>query len=500
VFRSSPSRRALWLLGATVFLATCLVAQPATGWNVNSRLDLVFSVVDQGRVTIDTFHDRKPFTTGDEALYNGHYYSDKTFGVSVIAMPVYGLISGVSRVLHVHPSFQLIQFLLTRWAVALPAALAAMLLANLLIRLGAIPRLAVLVTSGVFFGSMLFGYSTVFYPYVPGVACCLGALTLVWQVPITARRMALAGLLLGSALVFDLTFNISVAVIVVLAILALRHERRMRAAKLLASAAAAAMVPIGAFAIYSAHIFGSPTIPYKYEASDYFREGMSRGVMGVTSPKLDVMWFLSFHPYRGILFWSPWMVMVVLCGVWLARHDERLRAVAIASIVTFVAYFLFNAGYYEWWGGSTMGPRLMIPMFAVVPLTLVAACRADTPVWMRAGLTSTMAAGVALSLPLSMTEPQTKPGNSIDVLSSVRAGQHLNVPQLDVLRNFYQLNWLGSKHIWLFPVEISFALCMMVVFGGTALAYLVAAEHDGLNFDDQPTSGLPAHALTSMTN
>jgi hypothetical protein len=493
VFRSSPSRRALWLLGATVFLATCLVAQPATGWNVNSRLDLVFSVVDQGRVSIDSYHDRKPYATGDKAFYNGHYYSDKTFGVSVVAMPVYGLISGVSRLLHLHPSFQLIQFILTRWAVALPAALAAMLLANLLIRLGAIPRLAVLATSGVFFGSMLFGYSTVFYPYVPGIACCLGALTLIWQVPVRLRRLAFAGLLLGAALVFDLTFNISVAVIGVLLLLAVRRERRARAVQLVAAAAAAALLPIGAFAVYSAHIFGSPTIPYKYEASDYFRRGMANGVMGVTTPKFDVMWFLSFHPFRGVLFWSPWLVMVVVCGIWLARRDARLRAVAIASVVTLVAYFLFNAGYYEWWGGSTMGPRLMIPMFAVVPLALVAACRADSPVWMRAGLVATMAAGVALSLPLSMTEPQTKPGNSIGVLTSVRVGQHLHVPQLDVLRSFYRLDWTGMKHVWVFPIGLSFAMCMLVVFGGTALAYLVAAEHDGLNFDDQSA---PAYELT----
>jgi hypothetical protein len=260
-----------------------------------------------------------------------------------------------------------------------------------------------------------------------------------------------------------------------------------------AAAGAAALVPIGAFALYSAHIFGSPTIPYQYEASDYFRLGMAKGVMGVTAPKLDAMWFLSFHPYRGILFWSPWLVMVVVCAVWLARRDARLRAVAIASLVTFIAYFLFNAGYYEWWGGSTMGPRLMIPMFAIVPLALVAACRADTPTWMRAGVLATMTAGVTLSLPLSMTEPQTKPGNTIDVLSSVRAGQRLDVPQLDVLRNFYRLDWFGIKHIWLFPIGLSFAMCLFVVFGGTTLAYLVAAEHDGLNFDDQPTA---AYELT----
>ena len=29
--------------------------------------------------------------------------------------------------------------------------------------------------------------------------------------------------------------------------------------------------------------------------------------------------------------------------------------IAIAALVTFVGYFLFNSGYYEWWGGAGMG-------------------------------------------------------------------------------------------------------------------------------------------------
>lgn len=463
------------LLGATVFVATCLVTQPATGWNANSRLDLVFSVVDHGSVSIDSYHGTTPFVTGDKASFDGHYYSDKVFGVSLLAMPVYGLVSVAARLLHVHPSFQLIQFLLTRWAVSLPAALAAMLLAALLIRLGAIPRLAILVTSGVFFGSLLFGYSTVFFPYLPGIACCLGALTRIWSPPLTKRRVALIGLLLGSAMIFDFTFVIAVVVIGVLLLIELRRLGLARAARLGAICAGVASLPLVAFATYSAAIFGSPAIPYRYESSTFFRTAMSKGIMGVTAPKLDAMWFLSFHAYRGILLWSPWLMMVIVCAVWLARRDERLRPVAIASLATLVAYFLFNAGYYEWWGGAAMGPRLMIPMFAIVPLALVAACRPDTPVAMRVGVTATMVLGVLLCLPVSMTDPQTQQANLTSTLLVVKPGQHLRVVQLDVLRDFYRLRWSEIKHVWVLPVTVSFLLCMLVVVAGTAWAYATAA-------------------------
>jgi hypothetical protein len=470
----SLTRRALWLLGATVFVATCFLSQPVTGWNSNSRLDLVFAVVDHSRLTIDEYQATKPFDTGDKALFKGHYYSDKTIGVSVVALPMYAAIRGVSKVLDVHPSFQLVQYLLTRWAVSLPAAVAAMLLASLLVRLGAIPRRAILVTAGVFFGSMLFGYSTVFFPYLNGVAACLGALTIVLSPPLTLKRAAWVGLLLGSALIFDLTFVIAVAVIGVLLLRALRGSGVGRAAALLATSATAAALPVAGFTIYSMVIFGKPTIPYQYEASTFFRDNMSRGVMGVTTPKLDVMWFLSFHAYRGILFWSPWLLPLIACCIWLIKNDKRMRPIAIASIATFVGYFIFNSAYYEWWGGATMGPRLMIPMFAVVPLGLVAVCRSDCPRWLRYWVTAALALAVALCLPVAMIDPQTKQGNQRGLLMGIREGVHLRVVQIEVLKDFYRLFWLNIKPVAGIPIVFSFIACMVVIAGGTGFAYYTA--------------------------
>lgn len=471
-------RRALWLLGATVFLAACCLSQPATGWNANSRLALVYAVVDHGQLSIDEYQDTQPMKTGDKAEYGGHFYSDKVIGVSAIAIPVYAVVTAVSHAIGVHPSFQFVQYLLTRLAVAIPAALAAMMMANLLIRLGAVPRLAFLVTSGVFFGSMLFGYSTVFYPYLPGIACCLGALILVLPPTktLTMRRAAAAGGLLGGALVFDLTFVIVVAVIGVFVLAAMRGLPRAAVVRCTGAAVAAAAVPLGVFAVYSTVIFGSPTIPYRYESSDFFREGMSAGVMGVTSPKLSAMWFLSFDSYRGILFWSPWLVMAIVGACWLIARDRSARPIAIASLVTFAGYFLFNAGYYEWWGGAAMGPRLMLPMFAVVPLALVAACRTDAPRVLRVGTAITLAVSVGLCLPVSMVDPQTHQGNLTSTLLQARFGDALHVGQLEALRDFYLLRWINIKPVWLVPIILSFCLCLLVIGCGTALSYRAASR------------------------
>ena len=196
--------------------------------------------------------------------------------------------------------------------------------------------------------------------------------------------------------------------------------------------------------------------------------------MGVTSPKRDVMWFLSFHAYRGVLFWSPWLVPLIVCCIWLIKNDKRLRPTAIASLATLVSYFVFNSAYCEWWGGATMGPRLMIPMFAVVPLGLVAVCRADSPRWLRYSVAATMTIAVGLCLPVAMVDPQTKQGNARDLLMGIHHGARLRVVQIEVLKDFYRLFWINIKPVAGIPIVFSFIACMTVIAGGTGFAYYIA--------------------------
>ena len=53
------------------------------GWNQGSRLAELHAIVNRGLVRIDAYHE----VTGDKALVNGHYYSEKAPAVTLVALP-----------------------------------------------------------------------------------------------------------------------------------------------------------------------------------------------------------------------------------------------------------------------------------------------------------------------------------------------------------------------------------------------------------------------------
>src|SRR6201993_1308275 len=88
--RSQAGRRAV-IIGVALFLTYAYFYQ-AGGWNQNTRFDLVRAVLEQGTFSIDKYHAN----TGDKAFVDGHYYSDKAPGLSLISIP---LVAGAEPVL-----------------------------------------------------------------------------------------------------------------------------------------------------------------------------------------------------------------------------------------------------------------------------------------------------------------------------------------------------------------------------------------------------------------
>ncbi len=453
-----------------VFFTMAFVYHPETGWNVNTRLDLVFAVVRDGTLSLDQYHDRAPYATGDKALFKGTYYSDKIFGVSLLALPFYWLGNLVT------PDtlgFAGGHALMKTAAVAAPGAFAAALFFLLLARLGCPPRRAVALTAFSVFGTMWFGYGTVFYPYMPGLASALAALWLIFFPP--ARRMTplncfAIGLLLGYSLLCDLTFGLAVFGIGVIWLLRLADQGGLFGSRAFAEMTghrtpirrlsihattfwAGVLLPLSFFFAYCFVIFGEFTIPYEYEASQRFREGMAQGFMGVQAPELAPLYYMTLHPFRGLLFWSP-IVLFGLAGcVKATREHGKRRLAGWLGIWCFTAYLVFNAGYYMWWGGWAMGPRLMIPMLPFVLLGLGEMAR---PLKRRRGerkvpakllWPATLAAGVlslALSLPLSLYDPQIPQSNPDSVLAKASFSTDLYVPHWQAHRAFYS----GRLDLW----------------------------------------------------
>jgi hypothetical protein len=478
-FPTAHRRAALWL-GLAVFLPALLIYHPLTGWNVNTRLALVFAFVDQGTFIIDDYH--LAYETGDKAFFEGHYYSDKIIGLGLLAMPFYY----VWRLLGFPHDFEWADYLLTRWAVTIPASIAIVLFWRLMLHLGAEPRRALLLTAVSFFGSMLFGYSTIFMPYLLGIACLLGAILLIARhncTPFTSLQSAAIGFLCGFAMLSDFLFGLAAIAIGFLflarAFLA-TGATPLSGLRDTAIAMVCGALPIALFVAYSISIYGEPTIPYQYEDNPRFRIGMSQGLMGATYPNPAAIWFLTVHPYRSLFFWYPWIIGGLAGLFMLLRTKGFPRILAIIGLLSIAGYFYYNICYYMWWGGWTMGPRLMIPAYTFLILGLAPFARRDTPAWIFFTLLALGLIAFALNQPLAIMEPQIPQGNADELMENATWRSRLDVPQFVFLRIFYTFDIFrtadGTGWVWNQMIRRLLAFVLPVLLVGLAWRELERSE------------------------
>ena len=90
--------RAAWMLAAMLFVASAYFYQDPE-WNGNSRFSLTRALVEHGNFQIDDYISAPGWATEDRALFNGHYYSDKAIGSSLLAAPFYFLIFKLSGIM-----------------------------------------------------------------------------------------------------------------------------------------------------------------------------------------------------------------------------------------------------------------------------------------------------------------------------------------------------------------------------------------------------------------
>jgi hypothetical protein len=98
----------------------------------------------------------------------------------------------------------------------------------------------------------------------------------------------------------------------------------------------------------------------------------SHGLFGVTYPKLGVLVELLIGRYRGLLPYSPILILAAMGFAAPTHRPERLTAAAI------VVYYLLFVSSYQWWqGGSSFGSRHLAPMlpFLCLPLGWIADAR-----------------------------------------------------------------------------------------------------------------------------
>jgi len=421
-----------------VFACACAFVVQSPGWAQTSYMALSRALSD-GTAQIDRWH----WETHDVAWFEGHYYSVKPPGFVFATYPLFAALDGagaervareararaernggvpwMSRELPVESyGYDRERARAARaaiandapltWALGLlgvlvPALVLLVVLSRLVERVapGTGPAAAITLAAG----TMVLPFSTLYFSHILSAALAFGAFALAWRErdgPSRPRRLALAGLLAGLAVVCEYPLAIAALIIGLYAI-----SRRAGLVELLRRAAAygggvvAGAAPLLAYQWWA---FGSPL--HMSYANAVAETGLSGhdvlglndgGFFGVTAPKIIDGLSLLFGG-RGLLTLAP-VLVVAIAGVIVLHREGRHRAETRTVIAIAVVYLLYNAGYWLPFGGGSPGPRFLIPILPFIALGLGIAWRRWPAVTLAlAAISTTTMVAATMSYPM----------------------------------------------------------------------------------------------------
>lgn len=392
-FAGMPARTPIAYFFLVVLFLCSWHLDHGTNANTMSRAASVASLVDRGTLEITPLHE----LTGDKALVDGRYYSDKAPLPTFVVLPFHWILVRTGLV---HPGehgtltyglLRLGGFLCG----SLPLAVL-IILAWTELRRGRrpLPLNAALLAALPLLGSFFFVYSGSFYNHLPGALfAVLGARSMQRGRPLEAGLWGSAAFLCESvALLLPAVWAVQQAL-----------ARRWKAV----GAIMAGMLPglVGA-ALYNLAVTGDPLVFPNAFAANY--EPMHHGYgFGTWQPRAFMGLLVSDH--RGLLFYMP----VLVVGVWtLPRLGGKglLRDPYVLPALLTIAAFLTHA---TWWGGWTYGPRYLMAAAALLFFALLPLLR-DRPLerWSLIGLSAfglvcavAAKATIGYSLPTEVPHP-----------------------------------------------------------------------------------------------
>ncbi len=376
---SQTSRRVAILTFLSVWLASGWYLQ-ARDWNVASRLMLVYALGDRGTIAIDGLDKQ----TGDLAFKDGHYYSDKAPGYSLLATPSY-LIGKRLFGFADHPLGQdgFAHWPADAWVTWCTSGLAAACVSLTIFRslawLGVPQSWAAFTAVASVWASPMAVYSTLAYGHLVSSAFLTLAGGLVIRLDssgVSKRRAFVIGLAAGLGVLVELAqapFAVVIGLVALSRGAGLKNFTDMAVVMVLGAFPAALIL----FA-YDYVAFGSPIdMGYFYHATKQFAEVHSAdNPLGLKSPDFSKLQPLIWGEYRGISFYAPWVAMAV--PGWILMLRDRRWAAFWISLAGVAVPLWVNLSYPEWTGGWSTGPRLLVPALPWAALAAGYACRTKT--------------------------------------------------------------------------------------------------------------------------
>jgi hypothetical protein len=365
-------------------------------WNQNSRFDLVTALVDDHTFMIDKY----AANTGDYAVWQDHYYSDKAPGMALLGVPVYAAFEALT------PSWLLarleasadhssalgttlnpdgsgmqadkIHFFVglvvtTLVTVALPATVLALVFFWAAGRMGCSTRERWVVTLLYALGTCAFPYSNSFVGHQTSAFFLFTAFAILFAVRqsrLGRSWLLLAGFFLSAAMVTEYPTGLIVAVVGLYALLALSDRIGVVVRMVLGG-----VLPVVGLLIHDIGAFGTP-LPVGYFHSALWTDVHDTGFVSLTYPHLDALWGITFGIYRGLFFLSPYLLFAVVGARTLWRRGWRAEVAVLLAVP--VVFFLFNSSSAMWQGGFGVGPRYVV---ACLPFLALLAGVGVTQAW-----------------------------------------------------------------------------------------------------------------------
>jgi len=362
-----------------------------TSWNQNARLGAIYTFVEPGpdrwTLRIDGFarRDQREVQTGDWARgTDGHLYSNKPPGASMVGVPLYALLYAIESTAGADVKSAALTRINARlinvWAGPVWNAAASVVMFLFLVARGSTARAAALPPLAYAFATLILPFDTSLWGHTTAAACVLVAVSLVFWPPArtphtggdpvvdpmtvserhrTIRRLLVAGCCAGFAVLIDYLAVFSLAAIGTAVIF------RDRKWPQVAAFAAGAAGPILLLLSYQKIVFGGALTATVVTTNPVFvSAGHAWGAVGGIDA--EALWRLLISPYRGLFVYCPALLFAAVGG-WRRWRDGERALVGVCGFGT-VATLLLVASFNGWWAGFSNGPRYLI---GTIPLLVM---------------------------------------------------------------------------------------------------------------------------------
>jgi hypothetical protein len=372
---SRPSRRELVLVFVMALAAFAYFAGSTQDGNTHSRLGLVRAIAVEHRFEIDTTqltYEWRDFLTQDRSFYNGHYYSDKAIGSSVIGAAIWAPVHTVLYLMGLPTDGRVFRVGATFLGVSVLCAFLAPLI-YWFVATVADGRRAALVMVAIVFGTPLLKYSTAYYGHVQA-GLFLFVAFLVWWYAKRRHQLSYVQAFASIALVgFMVVTEYPTALLALVfggyMLWVLRELGRAADWRVWAASAAGGLLALSPMLYYNHSVYGNVlTTGYQHHATAKFATAHAQGLSGIGLPDPMVMMAMTVHPLMGIFWQSP--VLLLAAPGWMAMRRAGAHPELWFSLTAILAYVALISGYYEWSGGLAYTPRHLIPLFPLFAIPL----------------------------------------------------------------------------------------------------------------------------------